>query len=61
LYKKTRAKNVDEINTCCILKSVHRFGRAKFPDGGLVLGSSQFSMLPQLPQKMLLDLKVVKN
>ncbi len=29
----------------------HGFGQAKFPDGGLVLGSSQFSLLPQLPQK----------
>jgi len=29
----------------------HRFGKAKFPDGGLVLGSTQFSLLPQLPQK----------
>jgi hypothetical protein len=26
----------------------------------LVLGSSQFSILPQLPPKILLDLKVVK-
>jgi len=27
------------------------FGQAKFPDGGLALGSSQFTMLPQLHQK----------
>jgi hypothetical protein len=26
-------------------KSVYRFGQAKFPDGGLVLGLSQFSAL----------------
>ena len=25
------------------------FGQAKFPDDGLVLGSRQFSILPQLP------------
>jgi len=25
---------------------------AKFPDGGLVFGSSQFSILPQLPPKI---------
>jgi len=37
-----------------------RFGQAKFPDGGLVLGLSQFPILPQLPQKILLDSKVVK-
>jgi len=32
-------------------RAFHRFGQAKFPDGGLVLGSSQFSILPQLPPK----------
>jgi len=37
-----------------------RFGQAKFPDGGSVLGSSQFSVLPQLPPKMMLALKEVK-
>jgi len=41
-------------------RAFHRFGKAKFPDGGLVLGSSQFSILPQLPPKILLDSKVVK-
>jgi hypothetical protein len=29
-------------------------------NGGLVLGSSQFLILPQLPPKILLDSKVVK-
>jgi len=40
----------------------HRFGQAKFPDGGLVLGLSQFSILPQLlaASKTMLGLKVVK-
>jgi len=37
-----------------------KIGQAKFPDGGLVLGSSQFSILPKLPFKILLDSKVVK-
>jgi len=37
-----------------------RFGQAKFPDGGSVLGKSQFSTLPKLPPKILFDLKVVK-
>jgi len=36
------------------------FGQAKFADGGSVLGSSQFTLLPQLPSKMMLSLKVVK-
>jgi len=33
------------------------FGQAKFPNGGLVIGSSQLSILPLLPPKILLDLK----
>ncbi len=37
-------------------KAFHRFGQAKFPDGGSVLGSSQFSILPQLPLKTMLCL-----
>ncbi len=37
-----------------------RFGQAKFPYGSSVLGSSQFSILPQLPPKILLNSKVVK-
>ncbi len=37
-----------------------QFGQAKFPNGGLVLGSSQFSILPKLPPKIPLDSKVVK-
>jgi len=32
-------------------KAFNPFGQAKFPYGGSVLGSSQFSILPQLPQK----------
>jgi hypothetical protein len=35
-------------------------GQAKFPDGDLVLGSSQFPILLQLPPKIQLDSKVVK-
>jgi len=41
-------------------RAFHRFGQAKFPDGGSVLGSSQFSVLPQLPPKTMLSLKEVK-
>jgi hypothetical protein len=40
--------------------AVHGFGQAKFSDGGMVLFLSQFSILPQLPLKMMLDLKMVK-
>jgi len=41
-------------------RAFHGFGQAQFPDGGSVLGSSQFSILPQLPPKIMLDSKVVK-
>jgi hypothetical protein len=33
-------------------RTFHGFGQAKFPDDGLALGSSQFSVLPQLPPKI---------
>ena len=42
------------------LKQLLRFGQAKFACGGQVLGSSQFSLLPQLPEKTKLASKVVK-
>jgi len=35
------------------------FTSAKFPYGGFVLGLSQFSLPPQLPHKMTLNLKVI--
>jgi hypothetical protein len=38
----------------------HRFRQAKFANGGSNLSSSQFFILPQLPQKMKLVSKVVK-
>ncbi len=38
----------------------HQFRQAKFAYGGLILSSSQFLQLPQLPQKMELASKVVK-
>jgi hypothetical protein len=34
--------------------------QAKFPKGGSILSSSQFSLLPQLSQKIALASKVVK-
>jgi len=36
------------------------FGKAKFAVGGSILGPSQFTLLPQLPPKILIDSKVVK-
>jgi hypothetical protein len=42
------------------IQAIYGFGQAEFPDGGSVLGLSQFSILHQLPQKMLLNSKVVK-
>ncbi len=38
----------------------HQFRKAKFAYGGSILSSSQFLLLPQLPQKMELASKVVK-
>jgi len=38
----------------------HIFREAKFPDGGLHLGSSQFSILPQLPPNTV-KLKIGQN
>jgi len=38
----------------------HGFGQVKFADCGSVLDSSQFSILTQLPPKILLNSKVVK-
>jgi len=36
------------------------FVQAKIAYNGSVLGSSQFTLLPQLPLKMTLDFKVIK-
>jgi hypothetical protein len=36
------------------------FVQAKFAYGSSILGSPQFTLLPQLPLKTMLDLKVVK-
>ena len=41
-------------------RKFHRFWQAKFPDG-LVLGSCQFSILPKLPLKTMLNLKSGQN
>jgi len=38
----------------------HGFGQAKFAYDGSILGSGQLTVLPQLPSKMMLGLKVFK-
>jgi len=50
-------------NKIDMYRAFHIFGQAKYPDVGSILGSSasQFSILPQLPPKILLDSKVIKN
>ncbi len=47
----------------CYYRELHGFGQpkfAKFAYGGLVLGSSQITLLLQLPLKTMLNFKVVK-
>jgi hypothetical protein len=39
----------------------HQYGQAKFAFGGSILSSSQFLLLPQLPQKTKVASKAVKN
>jgi len=43
------------------MQNVSQIWQAKFAYGGSILGSSQFTLLPQLPLKTRLDLKVVKT
>jgi len=44
--------------SCC--RAFHGFGQAKFTDSGSALGTSQFSILPQLHQKTMFTSKGVK-
>jgi len=39
----------------------HGFGKAKFANGGSILGSSQFTLLSQLPLKTMHDIKSGQN
>jgi hypothetical protein len=52
---KRTGVNLIPINVC-----FHGFSKAKFDNGGSILSSSQFLILPQLPQKIKLASKVVK-
>jgi hypothetical protein len=49
--KKTQPKALRDPFFTITYNVFHRFGHAKFGYGGLDLGSSQFSILPQMPQK----------
>jgi len=44
----------------CNIIYPEQFGQAKFASVGLILGSSQFALLPQLTLKMMHSLKEVK-
>ena len=46
--------------TCHGYREFHRFGQAKFLDGGSILSASQFFVLPQLHPKTMCSLKEVK-
>jgi len=48
------------IRTSLCYRVFQGFGQAKFADGGSILGSSQFTQIPQLPLKTTLDLQKVK-
>jgi len=50
------------LKNCCInhTECFKDFRQAKFPNGGSVSDSSQFSILLQLPPKIILNSKVVK-
>jgi len=49
------------VATQVVYRAFDRFGEAKFPDGGSVLGLSQFSVLPKLPPKNDAQLKRGQN
>jgi len=64
--KKNSSKNVEKLTPDYFFalhtahdtyRAFHRFEQAKFPNGGLVLGSSKFSVQPQLPPEMMLSQK----
>jgi len=44
-----------------LYRAFHGFGQAKFPNGCLILGTSQFLILPQLPKKIDAQFKSGQN
>jgi len=51
----------NEVAPTVRIKDLDKLKLVKICNNGQVLGSSQFSLLPQLPQKTMLASKVVKN
>jgi len=47
------------LNLYVDVRAFEEFGQAEFAFGSLVLGSSKFSLQPKVPEKMMLDSKVV--
>jgi hypothetical protein len=52
--------NPTKIDENFVLQCVSGFSKAKSANGGSILSSSQFLILPQLPQKIKIASKVVK-
>jgi len=48
------------IHNGALYRAFHGFGQAKFAYGGSILALSQFTLLPWLPLRTTLNLKVVK-
>ena len=61
LLSKTDIASIirSSFSTIVLYRAFYGFGQAKFANGGLILGSSRFTLLSQLPLKMMLGLKVV--
>ena len=60
MYKFDKSLPQLKLITVLWYRAFRRFRQTKFPNGGLILSSSQFLILPQLPPKILLNSKVVK-
>jgi hypothetical protein len=58
--KKVRKNNFEGSSNGWSYSVFQGFSKAKSANGGLILSSSQFLILPQLPQKIKLASKVVK-
>jgi len=57
---QTDANSLHQVIESRTYKVFHRFGQAKFAYCGSILGSNKFTLLPQLPLKIMLNLKLVK-
>jgi len=43
--------NLEQMKMILLYRAFHGFGQTKFADGGSILSSSQFTLLPQLSLK----------